>query len=109
MQDKAFDLDFNLSKELPSKNQVFEFNPDQEEIKNPASLNEEALLNDATAVVELVTDKNDIEPMERSKLLKISNRISRHTVGKLIKREEEGSSDKIVIPPKLIKKAIKAS
>ena len=109
MQDKAFDLEFNLSKEMPSKNQVFEFNPEKEEVKNPASLNEEALLNDGTAVVELVTDKNDIEPIDRAKQLKISNRISRHTVEKLAQREAQGPTDKVIIPPKIIKKAIKST
>lgn len=101
--------EFNFSKEKQSKIQEFAANPELEGISNPALLDEAALLDDNTAVIQFSTQRNDIEALSKDQLLRISNRISRHAVNKLVQRAEHSDEPKkLHIDPALILHAIKS-
>ena len=102
----ALDLEISLRSQAPSKNQVFADNPGLSEIRNPMMLKEETLLGD-DAVVELYTEKNDIVSKDRDKLKKLSRRISRHAVKKLVFTDDP-PVEKLLIDSKIIEKAIKS-
>lgn len=101
----AINLDMDFYSEKQSKIKEFAELPGNEDIQKPLELDEGALLDDTTAVIEFSTQRNDIRQISRENILKIANRISRHAPEKLVSSQEK-NQQKVVLDGKFLLNAV---